>query len=157
MNKRERFFAAVRGEKIDRPPVTAWVHFLSDHLTGEQTAALHRCFHETYDWEVAKVMNDYRYPIPAGVQTLEDPASLRAFKPLGLDGPLFRRAVEMPGRAARGTGPRHRADRHWLRSIYQQVLRNVGLSRRNTCGRTRPKRIARWKSWRRIPAGISRR
>jgi len=52
MNKRERFFAAVRGEKIDRPPVTAWVHFLSDHLTGEQTAALHRCFLETYDWDV---------------------------------------------------------------------------------------------------------
>ena len=40
MNKRERFFAAVRGEKVDRPPVTAWVHFLSDHLSGEQTAAL---------------------------------------------------------------------------------------------------------------------
>ena len=71
MNKRERFYAAVRGEKIDRPPVTAWVHFLSDHLSGEQTAALHRCFAEAYDWDVVKVMNDYRYPIPAGVHTLE--------------------------------------------------------------------------------------
>ena len=126
MNKRERFLAAVRGEKIDRPPVTAWVHFLSDHLSGEQTAALHRCFLGAYDWDVAKVMNDYRYPIPAGVQTLEDPASLRAFKPLGLDEPCFAeqlkclatlRAVLGPDIAMIDTGF----------DPYQQVLRNVGF------------------------------
>lgn len=126
MNRRERFLAAVRGEKIDRPPVTAWVHFLSDHLTGEQTAALHRCFIEAYDWDVAKVMNDYRYPIPAGVQTLEDPASLRAFKPLGLDEPCFAEQLQCLATVRTALGP----DIALIDTgfdPYQQVLRNVGF------------------------------
>ena len=126
MNKRECFFAAVRGENIDRPPVTAWVHFLSDHLTGEHTAALHRCFVETYDWDVVKVMSDYRYPMPAGVQTLEDAASLRAFKPLDLDEPCFAQQLKCLAalRAALGS------DIALIETgfdPYQQVLRNVGF------------------------------
>lgn len=126
MNKRERFFAAVHGGKIDRPPVTAWVHFLSDHLTGEQTAALHRCFLEAYDWDVAKVMNDYRYPVPAGVQTLEDAASLRAFKPLGLDEPCFAEQLKCLATLRDALGP----DIALIDTgfdPYQQVLRNVGF------------------------------
>jgi uroporphyrinogen decarboxylase len=126
MNKRERFFAAVRGGKIDRPPVTAWVHFLSDHLTGEQTAALHRCFLETYDWDVAKVMNDYRYPVPAGVQTLEDPASLRKFKVLGLDAPCFSEQLNCLRSLRDALGP----DIALIDTgfdPYQQILRNVGF------------------------------
>jgi len=126
MNKRQRFFAAVRGEKIDRPPVTAWVHFLSDHLTGEQTAALHRCFLETYDWDVAKVMNDYRYPVPAGVQTLEDPASLRKFKVLSLDEPCFAEQLKCLRSLRDALGP----DIALIDTgfdPYQQILRNVGF------------------------------
>ena len=126
MNKRERFFAAVRGEKVDRPPVTTWVHFLSDHLPGEQTAALHRSFLEAYDWDVAKVMNDYRYPIPAGVQALDDSASLRAFKPLGLDEPCFAEQLKCLAALRAGLGP----DIALIDTgfdPYQQILRNVGF------------------------------
>ena len=126
MNRRERFFAAVRGEDIDRPPVTAWVHFLSDHLSGAQTASLHRAFVETYDWDVAKVMNDYRYPVPAGVQTLEDPASLRAFGPLGLDEPCFAEQLQCLAALRAALGP----DIALIDTgfdPYQQVLRNVGF------------------------------
>ncbi len=126
MNKRERFFAAVRGEKMDRPPVTTWVHFLSDHLSGEQTADLHRIFLETYDWDVAKVMSDYRYPIPAGVQTLEDAASLRAFKPLGLDEPCFAEQLKCLAALRTALGP----DIALIETgfdPYQQILRNVGF------------------------------
>ena len=126
MNKRERFFAAVRGERIDRPPVTAWVHFLSDHLSGEQTAALHRCFLETYDWDVAKVMNDYRYPIPAGVHTLDDAASLRAFKPLGLGEPCFAQQLQCLATLRAALGP-DIALVDTAFDPYQQVLRNVGF------------------------------
>ncbi len=126
MNKRERFLAAVRGEDIDRPPVTAWVHFLSDHLSGEQTAALHRCFVEAYDWDVVKVMNDYRYPIPASVQTLEDPASLRAFGPLSLDEACFAEQLKCLATLRAALGP----DIALIDTgfdPYQQVLRNVGF------------------------------
>lgn len=76
MTPRERFLAAVHGDKVDRIPTTAWVHFLSDHLTGEETARLHERFLKTYRWDFAKVMSDYRYPMPAGVRSLEDPASI---------------------------------------------------------------------------------
>jgi uroporphyrinogen decarboxylase len=126
MNKRERFFAAVRGAKVDRPPLTAWVHFLSDHLTGEQTAALHRCFFEAYDWDAVKVMNDYRYPIPAGVQTLEDVAGLRAFGPLGLEEPCYAEQLKCLAALRAALGP----DVALIDTgfdPYQQVLRNVGF------------------------------
>ena len=126
MNKRQRFFAAVRGGKIDRPPVTAWVHFLSDHLTGGQTAALHRCFLETYDWDVAKVMNDYRYPVPEGVQTLEDPASLRKFKVLGLGEPCFAEQLSCLQSLRDALGPEIALVDTGF-DPYQQILRNVGF------------------------------
>jgi uroporphyrinogen decarboxylase len=127
MNRRERFFAAVTGAPLDRPPVTAWVHFLSDHLPGDETARLHQRFVETYDWDVAKVMNDYRYPVPAGVQTFEDPESLRAFKPLGLDAPCFAEQIACLESLRTGLGP----DIALLDTgfdPYQQLLRNVGFA-----------------------------
>ncbi len=126
MNKRDLFFAAVRGGKLDRPVVTAWVHFLSDHLLGEQTAALHRSFLETYDWDVVKVMNDYRPPIPAGLQTLENPASFQAFKPLGLEEPCFAEQLKCLKALRDALGP----DIALIDTCfdpYQQILRGVGF------------------------------
>jgi uroporphyrinogen decarboxylase len=127
MNKRELFRAAVQGAAVERPPVTAWVHFLSDHLPGEETARLHQRFLEAYDWDVLKVMNDYRYPVPAGVQSFEDPESLRAFQPLGLDEPAFAEQLKCLStlRAALGPGI---ALVDTMFDPYQQMLRNVGFS-----------------------------
>src|SRR4051812_24235724 len=127
MNKRERFFAAVQGGAVDRPPVTAWVHFLSDHLPGEETAQLHERFLRTYDWDLAKVMNDYRYPVPAGVQTFEDPASLRAFKVLSLAEPAFTEQLKCLKALRASLGP-DIALADTLFDPYQQMLRNVGFS-----------------------------
>jgi uroporphyrinogen decarboxylase len=127
MNKRERFFAALGGGKLDRPPVTAWVHFLSDHLPGEETARLHQRFIEAYDWDIAKVMNDYRYPVPAGVQTYEDPASLRAFKALALDEPAFAEQLKCL-KALRTSLGKDIALVDTGFDPYQQMLRNVGFS-----------------------------
>lgn len=127
MNKRERFFAAVNGTPVDRPPVTAWVHFLSDHLSGAETARLHQRFFETYDWDVLKVMGDYRYPVPAGVQTFEDAASIRAFRVLGLDEPCFAGQLECLKVLRDTLGP----DVPLIDTgfdPYQQVLRNVGFA-----------------------------
>jgi uroporphyrinogen decarboxylase len=127
MNKRERFVAAVHGADVDRPPVTAWVHFLSDHLSGTETARLHQRFIETYDWDVAKVMGDYRYPVPEGVRTFEDPASLRAFRVLGMDTPAFAAQLECLAELRRSLG----ADIALVETVfdpYQQLLRNVGFS-----------------------------
>lgn len=127
MNKRELFHAAVRGDALERPPVTAWVHFLSDHLTGEETARLHLRFLEAYDWDLLKVMNDYRYPVPFGVQTYEDPESIRAFKPRGLDEPAFAEQLKCLSALRAALGP----DVPLVDTMfdpYQQMLRNVGFA-----------------------------
>ena len=97
MNRRERFLAAVDGRAVDRPPVVAWVHFLSDHLPGDETARLHLEFLRAYDWDVAKLMNDYRYPVPPGLELLDSAEAMRRFRPLSLDERSFAeqlRAIE---------------------------------------------------------------
>jgi uroporphyrinogen decarboxylase len=126
MNKRERFLAAVQGRPVDRPPVTAWVHFLSDHLDGERVARLHADFVRAYDWDVVKVMNDYRYPVPPGVRTLDAPESLLNYRPLGLDEPCFAEQLRCLERLRAELGP----DVPLLETgfdPFQQILRNVGF------------------------------
>ncbi|TEA79175.1 uroporphyrinogen decarboxylase family protein [Allopusillimonas ginsengisoli] len=126
MNKRERFFAAVNGGPVDRPPVTAWVHFLSDHLDAGRTADLHLEFMRAYDWDILKVMNDYRYPVPEGVDTLEDASSFKAYKKLSMDEPCFAIQLDCLSRLRSALG----ADTPMLETgfePYQQIVRNVGF------------------------------
>lgn len=125
MTPRERFLAAVHGRKVDRIPTTAWVHFLSDHLTGEETARLHERFLKTYRWDLAKVMSDYRYPVPDSLRDLQDPASLRAFEPVRLDHPAFAQQLDCLARLRAAMG----SDFPLLETgfdPYQSIVRNVG-------------------------------
>ena len=125
MTPRERFFAAVEGRPVDRVPVTTWVHFLSDHLPGDETASLHARFLKAYDWDLAKVMGDYRYPVPAALRSLDDPALLDQFGVVGLDAPCFAEQLKCLTalRAAMG------ADFPLVETgfdPYQSILRNIG-------------------------------
>lgn len=127
MNKRERFFAAVEGRPVDRPPLTAWVHFQSDHLPGAQVAELHLAFLRAYDWDVLKVMNDFRYPPPAGVQTLEDVSDLRAYQRRGLKVASVQAQLECLARlqeALKGEVPMVET----VFDPFQQIVRNIGFS-----------------------------
>lgn len=126
MNKRERFLAAVHGHPVDRPPVTAWVHFLSDHLDGARVAQLHVDFARAYDWDVVKVMNDYRYPVPPGVRTLDAPESLLGYRPLGLDEPCFAEQLRCLDRLRAELGPEAPLLETGF-DPYQQIMRNVGF------------------------------
>jgi len=127
MSRRDRFMAAIEGRDVDRPPVTAWVHFLSDHLSGDETAELHLKFLRAYPWDVAKLMNDYRYPVPAGLELLDSADAMRRFKHLSLDERCFAEQLRAIERLRRELGP------DWpildtLFDPYQQVLRNVGFN-----------------------------
>lgn len=127
MNRRERFAAAVAGREPDRPPVTAWVHFLSDHLSGEDTADLHLKFIRAYDWDIAKLMNDYRYPVPAGLERLDSAEAMRRWRRLTPDTPAFARQLVALRRLRAALRP------DWpildtLFDPYQQVMRNIGFS-----------------------------
>lgn len=127
MNKIERFQRAVQGQPVDRPPVTAWVHFQSDHLDGGKVADLHLEFLRAFDWDVLKVMNDYRYAVPAGADTLSDPASLRAYRRKGLDTPAVRAQLDCLARLQDAL----RDDTPMLETTFepfQQIVRNVGYS-----------------------------
>lgn len=127
MNKKERFLAAVAGQDVDRPPVTAWVHFQSDHLDSRRTADLHSQFIQAYDWDVLKVMNDYRYPVPENVNTLDSEASLRAYQRLDMSEPAFQLQFEVLRQLREELGH----DTPMLETVfepYQQIVRNVGFS-----------------------------
>lgn len=84
MNKIERVRASLAGEKVDRPPFTLWYHFGNQHAPAERCAQVHLEFFEAYDLDLLKVMNDYDYPMPDGLDTVatsEDLERLRAFDP----------------------------------------------------------------------------
>jgi uroporphyrinogen decarboxylase len=72
-------------------------------------------------------MNDYRYPVPAAVQTYEDPESLRAFRALGLEEPAFAEQLKCLATLRGALGP-DIALVDTLFDPYQQMLRNVGFS-----------------------------
>lgn len=127
MNKRERFLSAVAGKPVDRAPTTAWVHFQSDHLSGRQVADLHIEFLKAYDWDVLKVMNDYRYPVPQGVTTLSDPGSLTFYRRQGLNVPGVVSQLECLERLQEQVG----GNTPLLETAFepfQQIARNVGFS-----------------------------
>jgi len=77
MNKIERMRAALSGKPVDHPPFTVWYHFGTQHASPEQTAEVHLGFFEAYDFDFLKVMNDYDYPMPEGMETMATAADLK--------------------------------------------------------------------------------
>ena len=78
ITKRDRFHAAIAGGAIDRPPVVAWCNFATDGIDGEENARRQLAFHRACDWDILKVMNDYRLSPPPGMDTVDSAADLRA-------------------------------------------------------------------------------
>ena len=76
MNKIERVRAALAGAPVDHPPLTLWYHFGLQHAPADRTVQAHLDFFEAYDFDWLKVMNDYSYPMPDGIETLDSAADL---------------------------------------------------------------------------------
>ena len=55
MTRRERMDAFLKGEKIDRPPVSFWRHFYPDETTPEGLANAMLAFQDEFDWDFMKV------------------------------------------------------------------------------------------------------
>lgn len=81
MNKIERVRATLAGQPVDRPPLTVWYHFGNQHAPAERTAQVHLEFFEHYDLDLLKLMNDYDYPMPAGLEVIASPADLARLQP----------------------------------------------------------------------------
>jgi uroporphyrinogen decarboxylase len=71
MTKIERVDAVLKGGEPDRPPVCLWYHFGLQHTSGETFAKAALEYFEHYDLDFLKVMNDYFYPMPAGVDEIK--------------------------------------------------------------------------------------
>ena len=84
MNKVERLRAVLAGKPVDHPPFSVWYHFGSQHASPELTARVHLDFFEYYDLDLLKVMNDYDYPMPEGMEVMATPADLKRLHPLDI-------------------------------------------------------------------------
>ncbi|MBR2787574.1 MAG: hypothetical protein IKD94_00275 [Erysipelotrichaceae bacterium] len=63
MNKKERIYAAVRGEKTDRLPYAIWTHLPGIDMDPERLADETYKFFKTYDTDLIKTMNNGMYAI----------------------------------------------------------------------------------------------
>ncbi|MBP1990646.1 uroporphyrinogen decarboxylase family protein [Paenibacillus eucommiae] len=62
MNKKERVFAAIRGEQVDRVPVGFWLHFPKDSHNGDQSVQAHVDFFKQTNTDIVKIMNENLVP-----------------------------------------------------------------------------------------------
>ena len=63
MNHRERVRAALRGELVDRPPISLWHHFPGRDQTAEELATTTIAFQHQLDLDLVKLMPTGMYPV----------------------------------------------------------------------------------------------
>lgn len=91
MNKIERVDAVLAGQEPDRPPLSLWYHFGVQHGSGEQFARITLEYFDYYDFDYLKVMNDYFYPPPDGLDSVKTADDLRRLQPLVVEDTPWRR------------------------------------------------------------------
>lgn len=70
MNKIQLVDRVLAGEAVAHPPVSMWYHFGTQHGSGEQFARTTLDFFHYYDFDFLKVMNDYFYMPPDGIDAV---------------------------------------------------------------------------------------
>lgn len=94
MNKMERYKAAVAGEPVDRAPRTCWAHHFTETHGSEGHTRAHSMFHKEHDWDILKIVNDFHYPFPDGVEDITCAADLEKFEVATLDEYMFREEAQ---------------------------------------------------------------
>ena len=105
MTKIERVRAAIAGQPVDYPPMTIWYHFGNQHSSAQVTAQVHLEFFAHYDLDLLKVMNDYDYPNPAGLEGVATPEELGRIEPFDVVKSPFGtqlKAIERIAKALKG-------------------------------------------------------
>jgi uroporphyrinogen decarboxylase len=77
MDKIERVDNVLNDIRVDRPPVSLWYHFGIQHAGGEQFARITLEYFNTYDFDFLKVMNDYFYQPPEGLEAVKSKEDLK--------------------------------------------------------------------------------
>lgn len=81
MNKIERVTSALKGAEVDRLPFSFWYHFGLQHMPGRVHAAAEIDFYRAYDLDFLKVMSDYPYPLPLGLEAVETEEDWKRIEP----------------------------------------------------------------------------
>ncbi len=76
MNKIELVNKVLAGEQVEHPPISMWYHFGTQHAGGEQFARTTLDFFNYYDFDFLKVMNDYFYQPPEGIDAVQSKSDL---------------------------------------------------------------------------------
>lgn len=90
MNKIERVTGALRGEEVDRAPFSFWYHFGLQHGPGRKHAEAEIDFYRAYDLDFLKVMNDYPYPLPTGLEAIETAEDWQRLEPIAASDACWR-------------------------------------------------------------------
>ncbi len=71
MERRERVMAALKGERVDRPPVALWRHFPEDDQTAAGLARATAEWQRRWEWDFVKVTPTSGYPVEDWGATFE--------------------------------------------------------------------------------------
>lgn len=133
LGKRERVDAALKGEAVDRVPVSAWRHFVADELSPVTLAAASlQHFHE-FDWDWLKVnpratyyaeafgnaydFNQYDSVYPKRIAgPLRTPADLEKVKVVSGTGGVFAEQLELVRLIKAGIG-----DAHFVQTVFSPL------------------------------------
>lgn len=88
-----------------RPPVSLWYHFGVQHGDGPRFARLALDCFRHYDFDFLKVMNDYFYPMPEGIEAVRTGEDLRRISRFDVEKSPWReqlRALEVIAGELRG-------------------------------------------------------
>jgi len=85
MNKIERVDAVLNDREPDRPPLSLWYHFGVQHGSGEQFARLSLEYFQHYGFDFLKVMNDYFFPPPRGLESVRTASDLKRIRALDVE------------------------------------------------------------------------
>lgn len=81
MNKKELVDNVLQGRPVAYPPLSMWYHFGVQHADGQAIAKTTLDYFRHYDFDFLKVMNDYFYPCPEGLDTVRTKADLKRLAP----------------------------------------------------------------------------
>lgn len=132
MSKRERVDAALRGDDVDRVPVSAWRHFIPEERTPERLADISLRHFNTFDWDWLKVnpratyyaeawgntydFDDYHGVRPRLVSSvLNGPDELERIQPLKLSG-VFDEHLDLLKRVGSGIG-----NAHYIQTVFSPL------------------------------------
>ncbi|HVU13295.1 MAG TPA: uroporphyrinogen decarboxylase family protein [Phototrophicaceae bacterium] len=133
LSKRERVEAALKGEAVDRVPVSAWRHFLASEGSPETLAQVTLQHYRDYDWDWVKInpratyyaeawgnrydFSDYDSVIPRLIDgPIHSVADLGKIQPINPTGGVFAEQLELVKRVKAGLG-----DTPFLQTVFSPI------------------------------------